>query len=106
MPQRKKPDIFHMFAAGMKGGGGRDFLYLILSLISTDHKYNIKAETNWPPFLEDIFKCIFWNENISILIKILLTFVPMGPINSVSSTGSDNGLVPIRRQPIIWTNDD
>ena len=31
----------------------------------------------------DIFKRIFWNENISILIKISLKFVPKGSINKI-----------------------
>ena len=29
----------------------------------------------------------------------------MGSINNYSSTGSDDGLSPARRQPNIWTND-
>ena len=43
------------------------------------------------------------HENAYIWIKISLKFVPKGPIN-YSNTGSDNGLVPSRRQDIIWTN--
>ena len=34
-------------------------------------------------FAEDIFKGVFLNENVWILIKILLKFVPSGPINNV-----------------------
>ena len=34
----------------------------------------------------DISKCIFLNENISILIKIYLKFVPMGPINNIPAS--------------------
>ena len=34
-------------------------------------------------------------------------FVPKGPIdNNLSDIDSDNGLAPIRRQAIIWTNAD
>ena len=33
-------------------------------------------------FPDDIFKCIFLNENVWILIKISLKFVPKGPINN------------------------
>ena len=29
----------------------------------------------WPPFLDDSFKCIFWNENVWISIKISLKIV-------------------------------
>ena len=34
-------------------------------------------------FADDIFKCIFFNENVSISIKVSLKFVPKGPINSI-----------------------
>ena len=34
-------------------------------------------------FADDIFKCIFLNENVYISIKISLKFVPMGPINNI-----------------------
>ena len=34
-------------------------------------------------FPDDIFKCIFLNENIRISIKISLKFVPKGPINNI-----------------------
>ena len=34
-------------------------------------------------FPDDIFKCIFLNENIWISIKISLKFVPKGPINNI-----------------------
>ena len=33
-------------------------------------------------FPEDTFKCIFFNENVEISIKISLKFVPKGPINN------------------------
>ena len=52
-------------------------------------------------FPDDIFKCIFSNENISISIKFSLKFVAEGPINNIPA------LVQIMawRQAIIWTND-
>ena len=34
-------------------------------------------------FPDDIFKGIFFNENVQILIKFLLTFVPKAPINNI-----------------------
>ena len=34
-------------------------------------------------FPDDIFKCIFLNENIQISIKISLKFVPKGQINNI-----------------------
>ena len=36
-------------------------------------------------FQDDIFKCIFLNENVFILIKISLKFVPKGQINNIPS---------------------
>ena len=35
------------------------------------------------PFPDDILKSIFFNENVQILIKISLTFVPKAPINNI-----------------------
>ena len=34
-------------------------------------------------FPDDIFKCIFFNENIWIPIQISMKFVPKGPINNI-----------------------
>ena len=34
---------------------------------------------------DDIFKCIFLNENVRISIKISLKFVPKGPIGNKSA---------------------
>ena len=34
-------------------------------------------------FPDDIFKCNFLNENVQILIKVSLKFVPKGPINNI-----------------------
>ena len=34
-------------------------------------------------FPDNIFKCIFFNENVWILIKISLTFIPKAPINNI-----------------------
>ena len=34
-------------------------------------------------FADDVFKCIFLNENIWISIKITLKFVPKGPVNNI-----------------------
>ena len=53
--------------------------------------------------MDDIFQCIFLNENARISIEISLKFVPK-PNQLYSSIGSDNGLVPVRRQAIIWIN--
>ena len=44
---------------------------------------HIEAETNGRHFTDDIFKCIFLNQNVWIPIKISLKFVPKGPINNI-----------------------
>ena len=48
-------------------------------------------------FPDDIFKCIFLNENDRIPIQISLKFVPKGPINGLYI----HGLSPGRHQAII-----
>ena len=43
----------------------------------------ITLRQNGRDFPDDIFKCIFVNENVGIPIKISLKFVPRGPINNI-----------------------
>ena len=44
---------------------------------------HIEVETNGRHFADDIFKCIFLNENVWIPIKISLKFVPKVQINNI-----------------------
>ena len=44
---------------------------------------SLRPRLNRRPLTDDIFKCIFFNENVWISIKISLKFVPKGPINNV-----------------------
>ena len=54
--------------------------------------------------VDGIFKRIFLNEKLQILIKISLKFFfPKGPNWQWYSIGLDNGLASNRRQAIIWT---
>ena len=48
-------------------------------------------------FTDDIFKCIFLNENVWIPIKNSVNFIPKGPINNIPDNISDKGLAPSRR---------
>ena len=41
-----------------------------------------RPRQNGRRFADDIFKCIFMNENIWVSIKVSLQFVPKGPINN------------------------
>ena len=43
----------------------------------------LRPRQNGRHFPDDIFKCIFLNENVWISIKVSLTFVPNGPINNI-----------------------
>ena len=43
----------------------------------------LRPRQNGRHFPDDIFKCIFLNENVKISIKISLKFVPKGPINNI-----------------------
>ena len=44
---------------------------------------SLRPRQNRHHFADDIFKCIFLNENVWIAIKISLKFVPKGPINNI-----------------------
>ena len=43
----------------------------------------LRPRQNGRHFPDDIFKCIFLNENVSIPIKISLKIVPKSPINTI-----------------------
>ena len=47
------------------------------------HFNTLRPRQNGCHFTDDIFKCIFLNENVSILIKMSLKFIPEGPINNI-----------------------
>ena len=66
---------------------------------------HIEAKTKWPPFSRRHFemdllewKCMNFYENFTEVCSL-------GSDSQLTSIGSDNGLVPNRRQAIIWTND-
>ena len=46
---------------------------------------SLRPKWNRRHFADDIFKCIFLNENVWIPIKFSLKFVPKGPINNISA---------------------
>ena len=45
----------------------------------------LRPRQNGRHFADDIFKCIFLNENVWTPIKISLKFVPKGPINNIQA---------------------
>ena len=44
---------------------------------------SLRPRLNRRHFADDIFKCIFLNENVWISLQISLKFVPKGPINNI-----------------------
>ena len=45
----------------------------------------LRARQNGRPFADDIFKCIFFSQNVLISLKILLKFVPNVRVNHILS---------------------
>ena len=45
--------------------------------------FNNRPRQNGRQFADDLFKCIFVNENVWISTKILMNFVPKGPIYNI-----------------------
>ena len=56
-----------------------------MSSISTRPQWvnTLMPRQNGRHFADDIFKCIFFKENVWIPIKISLKFIPNGPINNI-----------------------
>ena len=54
------------------------YLYNFVWIVNT-----LRPRQNGRHFADDIFKWIFLNENVWILIKTSLKFVPQGPINNI-----------------------
>ena len=52
-------------------------------LLRPIHVNTLRPRQNVRHFADHIFKCIFWNENVGIPIKISLKYVPKGPINNI-----------------------
>ena len=60
--------------------GALEYHTNILQMVNT-----LRPRRNRRYFADDIFKCIFVNENVWISIKISLKFIPKGPINHYPS---------------------
>ena len=61
------------------------------TILSEKCRYILRPRQNGRHFPDDIYQCIFLNENI-ILIGISLNFVPKGPINNI----------PALVQIVVW----
>ena len=53
---------------------------------TTNYINILRPRQNGRHFPDDIFKCIFLNENVWISLKISLKFVPKGPINNIPAS--------------------
>ena len=63
-----------------------DTCFYILDYLMFHCEYvvnTLRPRQNGRHFPDDIFKCIFLKENVWILIKISIKFVPKGPINNI-----------------------
>ena len=58
-------------------------LWDVITYLCPNHRFNTLRPRQYGRHFPDIFKCIFLNENVCILIKISLKFVPKGPINNI-----------------------
>ena len=58
-------------------------LYMSLSVLGWCCFITLRPRQNGRHFPDDIFKWIFFNENVWISINISLKFVPRGPINDI-----------------------
>ena len=68
-------------------------LFSYLYHLSEEKWFNTsRRRQNDRHFLDDIFKRIFFNENVCILLKISLKFVPKGPVNNI----------PALVQKMVW----
>ena len=56
---------------------------LVLHSVVSHYLNTLRPRRNEQHFADDIFKRIFFNENVWISIKISLKFVPKGPINNI-----------------------
>ena len=61
----------------------------------------LRPRQNGRHFPEDIFKCIFFNENLEFRLEIHRSLLLKGSNYQYRSIGSDDGFAPTRRQAII-----
>ena len=63
----------------------QDFCKPPVSASSQIGKIPLIVNSSPPGHFADIFKCIFMNEKLCILVRISLKFVPKGPIDNKSA---------------------
>ena len=55
----------------------------IVFIMNQSNINSLRLKQNKRHFADDVFKCNFLNENVWILTKISLQFVPKGPFNNI-----------------------
>ena len=88
--------VHHRYRTSLCGGMILSCLHDMISYISNmvssswngphvcyQYFNTLRPRQNGRHFPDDIFKCIFLNENVWISIKISLKLVPKGPINNI-----------------------
>ena len=70
--------FIHSFCVYYTARGNNELTFIIHCIVSI-----LRLRQNGRHFADDIFKCIFLNENVWIPIKISLKFVPQVPINNI-----------------------
>ena len=58
-------------------------LFYITSRVKFPFQNTLRLRQDGRHFADDIFRCIFVNENVRILLKISLKFVPKDRINNI-----------------------
>ena len=74
---------FIVWSTSCRQGGANGDIQNMTDEIWSNRIIHWGGEKNVRYFPDDIFKCIFLNENAWILINISLKFVPEGPINNI-----------------------
>ena len=77
--------------------------------LSACSRLNVQTHWGWDK-MAAIFQMTFsnafsWMKMYRFRLRFHWGFIPRGPINNIPAFGLDDGLVPARRQAIIWTND-
>ena len=57
----------------------------LIHLLLRDMEVTLRPRQNRRHFTDDIFKCIFLNENVWFPVEISLKFVAKGPINNITA---------------------
>ena len=62
-----------------------EMLHMEITVTSSNAQWvtTLRQRQNWCHFTDNIFKCIFMNEDVRILFKISLKVVPKGPVNNI-----------------------